>query len=152
MTDEELQFLAEEQMERLKLQIKEILDKYYAKSYILDSRVKKLDKLRLKQSLFSHKYGFPIELNDLPDIIGFRISVENEKEVEEISELIKKLLFPSRIVDYFNKPKETGFKAYLYYFENIGINTEIQIMTTRMMEWINITHDEHNNRKYGRLL
>lgn len=62
---------------------------------------------------------------------------------------MKNMLFPSKIIDRFHKSTENGFKAFLYYFENFGIKTEIQIMTTRIMEWTNATHEEHNKRKYG---
>lgn len=149
LSDEELQALAAKQMEELKTQLTNFLDRYYRKTYVLDCRVKTLDKLKLKQNLFITQKGYFVELTDLPDIIGFRISVETEKEVEELSNLISNKLQPSRVIDYFNKPRETGFKAYLYYFENIEINTEIQIMTVPMMEWTNATHEEHNERKYG---
>lgn len=146
--DEKLQLLAEAQMNRLTKEIKNFLNTYYDKPYILDSRVKSLDKLRLKQSLMSQKLGYAVELTDLPDIIGLRISVENEQDVEEMSELIK-ILLPDKVMDYFNKPKENGFKAYLYYFEKVELNVEIQIMTMRMREWTNVTHEEHDIQKYG---
>ena len=148
LEDEELQLLAEEQMNRLRTEIQKYLNKFYDKTYILDSRVKSPDKLKMKQTLISSKKGYPIKLNDLPDIIGLRISVETEQDVEKMSELIKGLS-PSKVMDYFNTPRENGFKAFLYYFENIGINVEIQIMTVQMMEWTNATHKEHDTKKYG---
>lgn len=132
--DENLQLLAEQWMNTLEMQIINFLDKYYGKPYILEKRVKSIDKLRLKQKLFSDKVGYSVSLEDLPDIVGFRISVESEKDVEIMSEIIKNLMLPNRVIDYFNKPKDTGFKAYLYYFNNYEVNTEIQIMTERMKE------------------
>lgn len=149
LEEEELQRLAGELMNILKEEIKNFLDKYYDRPYILDSRVKNLDKLKMKQALFSSEEGYQIKLSALPDIVGFRISVETEKNVEDLSELIKNRLLPNGIIDYFNKPKENGFKAFLFHFEDFGINTEIQIMTIRMMEWTNSTHEEHDYRKYG---
>lgn len=146
--DEKLQLLAEDQMNILTKEIENFLNRYYDKPYILDSRVKSPYKLRLKQSLISSKKGYPIKLTELPDIIGLRISVETEQDVEEMNELIK-ILSPDKVVDYFNKPNENGFKAYLYYFEKVGLNVEIQIMTMRMREWTNATHEEHDTQKYG---
>lgn len=147
--EDELQLLATEQMNRLKGRIKRFLDTHFAKPYILDCRVKSIEKLKLKQALFSQKYGYSVKLTDLPDIVGFRISVENEEDVEEVSELVKGFLSPSGVNDHFNNPGENGFKGFVYFFEVFGLNTEIQVMTTRMMEWTNATHDEHNKRKYG---
>lgn len=146
--EDELQLLAQEQMDRLKGRIKRFLDKHFAKPYILDCRVKTIEKMKLKQTLFLEKYGYQVELTELPDIVGFRISVENEEDVEEVSELVKGYLAPSRVNDYFNNPGEDGFKGFLYFLEVFGLNTEIQVMTTRMMEWTNATHDEHDKRKY----
>lgn len=147
--EEKLQLLATEQMEILEPQIIDFLYRYYGKPYVLDRRIKSTSKLKLKQKLFSDQKGYPVALEDLPDIIGFRISVESEAEVEEISELIKQIMRPNKVIDYFNNPKDTWFKAYLYYFENLEVNTEIQIMTEKMKEWTNLTHDEHNIRKYA---
>lgn len=146
--DEKLQLLAEQWMNNLELQIINFLDRCYGKPYTLDKRVKSIDKLKLKQRLFSNKRGYLVPLEELPDIVGFRISVESEEDVEIVSGIVKNLMLPNRVIDYFNKPKDTGFKAYLYYFDKYEINTEIQIMTERMKEWTNATHDEHNNRKY----
>lgn len=146
--DEKLQLLAEHSMESLEVQIIGILDRHYGRPYTLDRRVKSVDKLKLKQRLFSNIKGYQVSLEELPDIIGFKISVENEEDVEIVSKIIEELMFPTRVIDYFNKPKDTGFKAYLYYFDNFEVNTEIQIMTEKMKEWTNATHEEHNNRKY----
>lgn len=147
--EEFLQITAEEQMERKRIQLESFLNTYYKKPYVLECRVKSIEKLRMKQELLSKKRGYQVDLAKLPDIIGFRISVDEESDVEELSALVQDILNPSRLIDYFNTPRTTGFKAYLYYFEDIGINTEIQIMTIKMKDWTNITHDEHNMRKYG---
>lgn len=105
--EEKLQLLATEQMEILEPQIIDFLYRYYGKPYVLDRRIKSTSKLKLKQKLFSDQKGYPVALEDLPDIIGFRISVESEAEVEEISELIKQIMRPNKVIDYFNNPKDT---------------------------------------------
>ena len=142
--------LAENQLSLFEVKIKNLLDSYYRKPYILDSRVKNINKLKKKQLYLSDIYNYPVELFDIPDIVGFRISVPTEEDVVEVSKIVKDKLLPTRLVDYFNKPRETGFKAFLYYFQDCKINTEIQIMTEEMMEWTNATHEEHNIRKYGK--
>lgn len=48
--DEEMQLLATEQMDRLKVRIKRFLDTHFAKPYILDCRVKSIEKLKLQQA------------------------------------------------------------------------------------------------------
>lgn len=147
--DEKIRLLAEQWMNDLETKIIYLLERYYGKPYTLDKRVKSTDKLKLKQGLLSNKRGYLVPIEELPDIVGFRISVENDKDVEIVSEIIKYFMLPDRVVDFFNKPKDTGFKAYLYYFKNFEVNTEIQIMTKKMKEWTNETHDEHNKRKYN---
>ena len=142
INDEQLQEMACKELETLKDNLIDFLEKNYNKPYELDCRVKTPEKLREKQKLMNYS-----SIIACKDIIGFRISVDSEDEVLELSRLVESL-GPNSVVDYFNKPRETGFKAFLYYFE-LDINTEIQIMTKEMKEWTNKTHDEHNKRKYG---
>ncbi len=139
---------AEKQLEKFKEELLQFLTIHYGKSFALDSRIKSAEKLKLKQKFLEAKHQRPIEIYQIPDIIGFRISVDDENEVRVVSDLIESFLNPNRLIDYFNNPRETGFKAKLYYFEDEDFNTEIQVMTRDMMEWTNATHEEHNKRKY----
>lgn len=148
MNEDKLQNLANANLELLKVKIELLLNQYFHKPYVLDFRVKSISKLKQKQLLFFQKKGYLLPLESLPDVVGFRISLENESDVIEVSELISKFLKPSRLIDYFNYPKDTGYKAFMYYFENLEVNMEIQIMTIEMMKWTNATHEEHDKRKY----
>ncbi|MCM1052372.1 MAG: RelA/SpoT domain-containing protein [Ruminococcus sp.] len=145
---EELAYLEAYEMQEI---LKSFLDTKYDKDYILEFRIKSLDKIKLKQRLYAMRYGY-FELLDVPDIIGFRIAIDTEEDVQLIASLIDYYFRPTRIVDFFEKPKETGYKAYNYFFENEEIGTEIQIMTKEMRDWTNSTHEEHDERKYGAVL
>ncbi|MCH5167168.1 MAG: hypothetical protein J1F35_04660 [Erysipelotrichales bacterium] len=147
-THEELQFLAQEEVEEFKPILTEFLDKNYGKPYTLEYRIKSPEKIRLKQELFSKMKGIDFPLWALPDIIGYRIGVESEEEVEVLNQLIKMEYEPIRIMDYFNNPKESGFRAYLQQFDNARVNTEIQIMTFDMIKWTNATHQDYDDKKY----
>ena len=144
---EELAFL---EMEEIKIEIMNILSQY-DKPYILDMRVKSLDKIHQKQALYSER-NKPSSLDDIPDIIGFRIAVDSEEEVIRIYNLINSIFSPVRVIDFFNCPKDTGYKAFNCFYDRWGLNTEIQIMTKDMRDWTNTTHEEHNQRKYGDIL
>ena len=130
-------------MERL---IKLVIEKQYFKDYELESRIKGVDGLKRKQTQFPEKYGFNVEA--IPDILGFRVSVPSEEDCLVISEIIYGLA-PYNVLDFFNNPKESGFKAFLYQLTSSSVNVEIQIMTYKMRDWTNATHEEHEQRKYG---
>lgn len=120
-------------------------------SYQLEFRVKSLEKIRQKQLLFKER-SKPCSLFDVPDILGFRISVDSESDVYRIFALLNDYFEPSRVIDFFNNPKSTGYKAFNCFYDNWAFNTEIQMMTKEMRDWTNATHDEHNKRKYGDIL
>lgn len=144
---EELAFL---EMEEIKVEIMSILSQY-DKPYILDSRVKSLNKIHQKQTLYQER-NEPSTLEDIPDIIGFRIAVDSEEEIIRIYDLINSIFSPVRVIDFFNYPKATGYKAFNCFYDIWGLNTEIQIMTKEMRDWTNATHDEYNQIKYGDIL
>ena len=79
-------------------------------------------------------------------------SVDSESDVYRIFALLNDYFEPSRVIDFFNNPKSTGYKAFNCFYDNWAFNTEIQIMTKEMRDWTNATHDEHNKRKYGEIL
>lgn len=145
---EELAFL---EMKEIENELENILSKNYDKSYILDSRVKSLEKIHLKQQ-YREERSDPSNILDVPDIVGFRISVESEEDVIRMFGLINSHFEPVRVVDFFNYPKNTGYKAFNCFYDNWGFKTEIQIMTKTMRDWTNATHDEHNERKYGDII
>lgn len=144
---EELAFL---EMEEIKFEIMNILSNY-GKSYTLDCRVKTLEKIHQKQLLYQER-NKPCTLDDIPDIIGFRIAVETQEEVIRIYTLINSIFEPKRVVDFFNYPKSTGYKAFNCFYGNWAFGTEIQIMTKEMRDWTNATHEEHNKLKYGDIM
>lgn len=130
MTEENLEELAFLESEEQRVILKELLDLKYGQDYILECRIKSMEKIKLKQELYRERYG-DFSLFDVPDIIGFRISVDTEEDVGKVMSLILNSYRPTRIIDFFNNPKSTGYKAYNVFFENLIINTEIQVMTKK---------------------
>lgn len=102
--------------------------------YQLEFRVKSLEKIRQKQLLFKER-SKPCSLFDVPDILGFRISVDSEIDVYRIFSLLNDYFEPSRVIDFFNNPKSTGYKAFNCFYDNWAFNTEIQMMTKEMRDW-----------------
>ncbi len=145
---EELAFL---EMEEIKTMLVNFLNNNCDFSYEVEARVKSLDKLKQKLALYSSMGVENPTLIDIPDIIGFRISLDNEAEVIKMINLINNFAEYHRTIDNFTYPKETGFKAFAFYYNCFGFNTEIQIMTKNMRNWTNKTHKEYDNKKYGNL-
>ena len=139
---------AEIQLESFQAMLDNYLKTYYKKEFSLDSRIKSVEKMMKKIQLRREQYGQIYGPQNLPDVIGLRVSVDTEDEVIEVSNLIEKGLNPTRKVDRFVTPTISGFKANLYYFSLNGVNIEIQVMTKQMELWTNQTHDEYNSKKY----
>lgn len=142
----ELREKAMNQMKVLEPIIRTQLDTYYRKPYELECRIKTDENLLRKQAKYPEKYGD--DISKIPDVLGFRISAQFVDDCPLIANLIEEHFYPNRLLDYYNKPKESGFQAYLYYFTNQDVNMEIQIMTQKMRDWTNLTHYEHELRKY----
>lgn len=142
---------AQRQSEIFKLKLQELIESKYKNSFVIDSRIKSHESIEGKKKLLKNKFGKDFTMSELPDVIGYRISVETEEECKEIAKILNEIIPPQGIVDYFKYPKDTGFRAYLYYYTGYGINSEIQIMTFKMKDWTNSTHKEHEERKYGHL-
>ena len=140
---------AEIELESFQAMLENYLKMYYKKEFSLDYRIKSVEKMMKKIQLRRKQYGQAYGPHNLPDIIGFRVSVDTEDEVIELSNLIEIGLNPTRKVDHFVTPTDSGFKANLYYFNLNGVNIEIQVMTKEMELWTNQTHDEYNSQKYG---
>ena len=149
--EEDLFLIAEEEVKLFEPQLRDLIAINYNKPFTLEYRIKSLEKLQRKQILWQQNKGFLPSISQLPDIIAYRISVDDEEDCKIISSIISQFLRPQRLKDYFHIPKETGFKAFLYFFDNRRINTEIQIMSTKMRDWTNATHEEHDSLKYGDL-
>ncbi len=86
---------------------------------------------------------------DVEDIIGFRILVENEDLCHRVYSILTDYYNPYKISNYFSKPKDTGFKAYILKLDKYDINTEIQIMTYDMKITTEATHFIHEQAKYN---
>ena len=140
---------AEIELESFKAMLENYLKMCYKKEFSLDYRIKSVEKMMKKIQLRRNQYGQAYGAQNLPDIIGFRLSVNTEDEVIELSNLIERELNPTRKVDHFITPTDSGFKANLYYFSLNGINIEIQVMTKEMELWTNQIHDEYNYKKYS---
>lgn len=140
--------------------LKNEIEKCYSGPYELEYRIKSEEGIIRKQKKFFDSYGGNIE--EFPDILGFRISLPREEDCTQIASVLDKLS-PHHLLDFFNQPKPTGFKAYLYYFlfsvnTDVSVMTpevqvmtaEVQVMTFNMRDWTNETHYEHEIRKYGK--
>lgn len=141
---------AEEQLEKLKEKVSNIILQHFDGDFTIETRIKSDVALERKKAIMDcqQQKGYK-EIFDIPDIIGLRILTENENDCYVISEILNTHFSPSRIIDYFTQPRDTGFKAYLYFYTNLDIHSEIQIMTYQMRDWTNSTHKEHELRKYG---
>ena len=137
------------QQEKFQVMLENYLKMYYKKEFSLDYRIKSVEKMMKKIQLRRKQYGQADGAQILRDIIGFGVSVNTEDEVIELSNLIEIGLNPTRKVDHFVTPTNSGFKANLYYFSLNGVNIEIQVMTKEMELWTNQTHDEYDSQKYG---
>ncbi len=144
-----IQIIARIQLETIQSELEDFFKKQYRKEFVLDSRIKTPEKMLKKIELRRKNGREEYSPFDIPDIIGFRVSVDSEDEVIEVSKLIEQELDPIRKVDYLNNPKESGFKANLYYFLYGPTTVEIQVMTKEMKLWTNQTHDEYNKRTYS---
>lgn len=144
-------------LESEKLLIEQEINNYLGllgKKYVLDSRIKSPEKIRIKQEYLKRK-GRPYNLTDIDDIIGFRISTETDNDLLLIEAFLEGTFFYTyqmvKFVDFYSKPKETGYKAFnIFFISHHGIHFEIQMMTERMRDWTNSTHIEHDIRKYRR--
>lgn len=152
MTEEELIIKAELLKDVIEKEIIRILELSYKKPYNLDSRIKSLDKIE-KKIEFRKNNNVPYSICDIGDVVGFRISVESEEDVVFLQELFLNIWVeePSCLFDFFNEPKSNGFKAFILQFKQGEIPYEIQFMTNEMREWVNLTHEEHDNLKYGKM-
>ncbi len=125
------------------------------KSYILESRIKSPDKVKLKQDYLRSK-GRPCEICDVDDIIGFRISTETDEDLFFIEAFLESTLFYTypmvKFVDFYAHPKETGYKAFnIFFISHHGVRFEVQMMTKEMRMWTNKTHEEHDKMKYEKV-
>jgi len=83
-------------------EIKDILINILSQSgvpYQMEFRVKSLEKIHQKQLLFKER-NQSCELFDVPDILGFRISVDTERDVYKVFALLNDYFEPIRVVDF----------------------------------------------------
>lgn len=155
VSEEEYLIFLEEQIEEVVNMVRNYINTCFLENYMLEYRLKSLNKINLKLSLFERKHGRKFSVLELPDIIGLRISVDDEISVPYIVRcLLQQEMFQCYgIIDYFNNPKKNGFKAALLQFktqkDGITYNFEIQIMTRSMRKIAEQTHQEHDREKYG---
>ena len=88
------------QQEKFQVMLENYLKMYYKKEFSLDYRIKSVEKMMEKIQLRRKQYGQAYGAQNLPDIIGFRVSVNTEDEVIELSNLIEIGLNPTRKVDH----------------------------------------------------
>ncbi|MDZ7671812.1 MAG: RelA/SpoT [Halanaerobiales bacterium] len=140
--------------------IKNILVEKDIVFHSIENRVKSIDSLKRKAS--KSKYKDPI--NEITDLAGIRIITLFEKDVYEISDIIKNLFK----IDYPNSEDKSdllaadkmGYKSvhYVAYFkENLldkdefnkfeGLKFEIQIRSILQHAWAEIEHDRNYKLK-----
>lgn len=112
--------------------------------YQLEYRIKSEDHIYRKLQKNSLN-----NITDVEDIIGFRILVENEDLCHRVYSILTNYYNPYKISNYFIKPKDTGFRAYILKLDKYDINTEIQIMTYDMKIITEETHLIHEQTKYN---
>lgn len=144
---EELRYVANIELEALEVEIRCLLDEYYKKPYELDFRVKSRNGILRKQEKYKMN-----NITKIPDIIGFRICLYDEADCEKVSNIIREYFKPIHVKDTFNKTKSFGFKAFIHYLFDRKINTEIQVMTTEMRDWINMNQTIYETSHYGQTL
>lgn len=84
------------------------------------------------ETYYHHAYSLKMGLLD--EKIIYQIGVQDDFQIAFLSGVIESLLNPLGKDDYFYKPKDDGFKASVYYFNEEGNEIEIQVMTLSMME------------------
>ena len=93
-TCEDLHTRAEFQLESVRQWLEDFLQTHYEKKFVLSYRIKSVEKMMIKIQYETY------EPQRLPDVIGFRVAVDTEDDVTEISNLIEKELTPIRKVDH----------------------------------------------------
>ncbi len=131
------------------------LDAFYHQDYILECRLKSKEKIHIKQQFLIQKYPdseeFLKDISNMPDIVGFRISVDSLEDVKEIAKVLSSNADFYKELNYYEKPKESGFRAIVLQFwsDVSGFRYEIQLMTKEMRMWVNHTHRDYDEEKYG---
>ncbi len=146
-----------EEAERFKEDITYTLNEVFHRPFLVESRVKEADKIRLKCAYNEEKYNEPFSAYDIKDIVGIRIIVDTEDDIREVRNILSKTSLPvDDEIDTITSPRESGFRAIaLYYYPKAGdycpVHAEVQIMTREMAKWVNETHEEYDQRKYGHI-
>lgn len=146
-----------EQAERFKEDITYTLNEFFHKPFLLESRVKEADKIKVKCAYNEDKYNEPFSAYDIKDIVGIRVIVDTEDDVREVRSILSRTALPfDDEIDTLINPRESGYRAIaLYYYPKPGdycpVHAEVQIMTREMAKWVNETHEEYDQRKYGHI-
>lgn len=151
-----LYFKAKKEIKSFEQKFQAYIKRIYKDEFLLEHRIKSLKSIKRKQSFAEHN-GSKLNLSQIPDLVGYRISVHNESDRNYLANLLffdgkswDKRLEPDYVINYFDPPRESGFNAILYRYENFAVNTEVQIMTFEMRKWTNETHGEYE-KKYDNL-
>lgn len=149
-------------MQNMEKLIKKILDSSNIKLHMIKSRVKEKNSLKIKiakkASEFGddEKYKLYENINEITDICGLRIILINEKDIDKVSEIIKRefVIDEKNSVDKRDKPyNEFGYLSnhhvvslsnirlsLLEYEKFREIKFEIQTRTVLQHSWAEIEH------------
>jgi N12 class adenine-specific DNA methylase/ppGpp synthetase/RelA/SpoT-type nucleotidyltranferase len=98
----------------------------------LESVVKKLKKKNAK--------GEPFTQNNMEDIIGMRLTFDNQKDILDAASKIKTNFKVTQDEDYITNPKD-GYRSYHLTVEHDGKPAEIQLRTPNQTRWADWMHD-----------
>ncbi len=120
--------------------ISELLSSKGVKCHLIEKRVK--ERKSLEDKLDRKSYD---SLNEIPDIIGIRIIVYYQNDMEKIKSVLEsqfsidKDQSESKIT--FKKDNEFGYLSDHYVFPYEGVNVEIQVRTVLQHAWASISHE-----------
>ncbi len=111
----------------------------------LESVVKKLKKKNVAKP--------PYTQNNMEDIIGMRLTFNNQKDILEAAKKIKDNFTVTQEEDYITHPKD-GYRSYHLNIKHDGKPAEIQLRTPNQTIWADWMHDtfyDHPNETKARL-
>ena len=124
-------------------------DPYLVRAHIDSCRVKEIDSIRRKAR--SNKWSFQQALNNVNDLVGFRVVCHNLQDVERAATQLEKCLAENGLFvtrqDYQNSPKPSGYRGIHINFQltvklgitEKGVGCEVQIRSLLEDAWAKLS-------------
>lgn len=155
--------LYEDYNEKIKILIKSLIDENDIKYQFIESRTKSIASFKEKIIRKDNKYSNPLE--EITDLVGIRIIVYYQDDVDKIEEIIKKefIIDPENSIDKGKllKTNEFGYQSvhYVIKLSNdrnkllewkkfASFKAEIQIRTVLQHSWASISHELEYKKNY----